>query len=206
VLLAWARLIPVNRRQLFSLLLAAALLVGSIAAYAGRDHHDAPSDGTIETQPIASPPKSVPIDARRAFPILRHPGQPPPANIRKLARSVPGTNRLEVTRLHEASTRIGKMWVSFASGNLCIFAGRPPAISCSPIQLAEKAGVMLGLIEHQKSAPGPLSARRFIVYGVMPDSMSHLTLEIGHRPARLKLGRTRVFGLRASQPIRASDQ
>jgi hypothetical protein len=188
------------------LLLAAAFVVGSILAYVALDHPDAPGDGATKTRPVASQSRPVPIDVRRAFPILRRPGQPAPVHIRELARSVPGTSGLEVTRIHGASTRIGKVWISFASGSLCIFAGRPPAISCSPIQLAKKAGVMLGLIEHQKSVPGPLSARRFIVYGVMPDSMSHLTLEIGHRPTRLNLRRSRVFGLRASQPIRASDQ
>lgn len=132
---------------------------------------------------------------RSAFFILRGDGQPPSA----LMRHRLGEEGSAVTPMaHHARTPVGPIWlVTSTSGQMCLFAGRPPASSCAPGSFALKHGLTVGVVE----SPADPSRRRFVLYGAVPDRQKRIRVRIGWRPPRVIPVRHGIFALRAREPV-----
>ena len=101
--------------------------------------------------------------------------------------------------VYRTSTHLGPLWTYLGSTKMCLLAGKPLAVTCAPFKVAGRSGLMLGLVEHP--AADQKSERRFLVFGVVPDSFSHVRLRVGDRLVRLRVSADGAFALRAQEPI-----
>jgi hypothetical protein len=83
-------------------------------------------------------------------------------------------------RVFRGSTSNGPIWVVVGRRALCILAGRPLAVGCEPAAKARTNGVTLGIVYHPAEV-GTDSRRRFILYGIVPDSHASVQVRVGSR-------------------------
>lgn len=107
----------------------------------------------------------------------------------------------ESPRVHRADTPNGALWVAAVGSKLCLFAGHPLALSCSPRSEVDRKGLVLGIVEHPASAPGPDSRRRYVIYGVLPDSRSRVRVKVEGGGVRVLRLHSDAFSLRSPRPL-----
>lgn len=129
-----------------------------------------------------------------AFTILRSKSVPPT----RLMRSRMKEGRWVALSAHEAETSEGPIWLATShSGQICLFAGAPPASSCAPGSFALRHGLTLGVV----TAPADPSRRRFGLYGVIPDGKDSVRIRIGEHTVRTIPVRRGAFSFGAREPV-----
>jgi hypothetical protein len=133
----------------------------------------------------------------RSFQLLRNRGTAVSAEmearLREARARVDGVHLLG----HMSQTAAGPLWL-VADGNLlCLFAGHPLALSCVPLEAAERSGVALGIVEN----PEAISKRRFTLYGVVPVPVKSVRVRRGNSVVLRVPGRDGVFSMRSREPL-----
>jgi hypothetical protein len=109
--------------------------------------------------------------------------------------------KLEVTsdRAFRGSTPDGPIWVIVGRHALCILAGRPLAVGCEPAAKARTDGVTLGIVYHPGEV-GTDSRRRFILYGIVPDSHASVQVRIGSRVRKIPVAGN-AYSVKSRVPV-----
>jgi hypothetical protein len=158
-------------------------------------------------------PTSVELDSRdvkvsphepnlpMAFRLLRTPGyEVSPDMLQRIGEAGEGGDR-EQLRAHRTSTRDGPIWLTVDGGSLCLLASRPLAIACAPARVAERRGVVLGIVEHPGAPSGPGSQRRFVLYGVVPNRTNSVEILRGHAEVIVVPVLSNAFSVRSRKPL-----
>lgn len=139
--------------------------------------------------------------SQQRFELLRGSGKAPTSKMAAQMKSVGLGEDDQLIRVHRAETPNGGLWFASVGPKMCLFAGQPLAVSCSPRSEVEENGLVLGLVENPSSPAGPKSNRRYVIYGVLPDPRKTVRVKVGTREMQVVHVHDNAFSVRSSKPV-----
>ena len=104
-------------------------------------------------------------------------------------------------QVHRSATPNGPLWIGVSGGKLCLFAGHPLAVACTPGRRASQHGLVLGIVKNPAPASDPNPNERFIIYGVVPDSRKFVWVKRGDAKIRIGPIRRNAFSVSSAKPV-----